>query len=59
MHLLLDWTNTDFGLDPFEEGMTADLMPLVIQYLTPTAVSVIGNVHSTLHVKLIDSPIIT
>ena len=40
--LLLDWNATDYGEDPIAAGDVASLMPLVINFLTPKAVAVIG-----------------
>ncbi len=40
--LFSDWTATEYGEDPIAAGDTASLMPLVINYLTPQAVAVIG-----------------
>ena len=47
--IFLDWTETDYGQDPIAAGDVASLMPLVINYLTPKAVAIIGIIASQLH----------
>ena len=47
MHAILfitisDWNETDLGVSPIESGDVNSILPLVLHYLTPEPVAIIG-----------------
>ncbi len=41
--MLLDWNQTDLGYSPIETEDYNKILPLVLHYLTPEPVAIIGN----------------
>ncbi len=49
-NLLTDWTMTAYGYDPVKAGKSDLVLPLVVYYLTPTPVGILGKYQRWHHI---------